>query len=290
MRTLVVLPTYDEAENIVEALTRVRAAAPDVDVLVVDDNSPDGTADLARAAAKEIPRVDVEVRERKDGLGNAYRHGFRIGMDRGYEVLMQMDADLSHDAASIPDLLAAIDGGAEAVIGSRYVPGGAIPHWPWYRRALSRYGNRYACFALRMTVHDATSGFRAYRTEALQAIDVFGTRANGYGFQIETAYRVSNSGRRLAEVPIVFTDRVRGYSKMSLSVMAEEMWLVTWWGVRDRFRSLARRVRRRDRGAGPGRGHRLSLSGRPAGSRARRGGPAGPGPGAPRPSRPAAAG
>jgi dolichol-phosphate mannosyltransferase len=252
MRTLVVLPTYDEAENIVEALTRVRAAAPDVDVLVVDDNSPDGTADLARAAAKEIPRVDVEVRERKDGLGNAYRHGFRIGMDRGYEVLMQMDADLSHDAASIPDLLAAIDGGAEAVIGSRYVPGGAIPHWPWYRRALSRYGNRYACFALRMTVHDATSGCRAYRTEALQAIDVFGTRANGYGFQIETAYRVSNSGRRLAEVPIVFTDRVRGYSKMSLSVMAEEMWLVTWWGVRDRFRSLARRVRRRDRGAGTG--------------------------------------
>jgi dolichol-phosphate mannosyltransferase len=249
MRTLVVLPTYDEAENIVEALTRIRAAAPDVDVLVVDDNSPDGTAELARAAAREIPRVDVEVRERKDGLGNAYRHGFRIGMDRGYEVLMQMDADLSHDAASIPALLAAVVDGAEAVIGSRYVPGGAIPHWPWYRRALSRYGNLYACFALRMTVHDATSGFRAYRTEALQAIDVFGTRANGYGFQIETAYRVSRSGRRLAEVPIVFTDRVRGYSKMSLSVMAEEMWLVTWWGVRDRVRSLARRVRRRGKDA-----------------------------------------
>jgi dolichol-phosphate mannosyltransferase len=245
MRILVVLPTYDEAENIVEALTRVRAAAPDVDILVVDDNSPDGTADLAKAAAAEIDRVDIEVRERKDGLGNAYRHGFRIGMDRGYDVLMQMDADLSHDASAIPSLLAAVEDGAEAVIGSRYVPGGAIPHWPWHRRAMSRWGNRYACWALRMSVRDATSGFRAYRVEALQAIDVFGTRAAGYGFQIETAYRVSQAGRPLAEVPIVFTDRVRGYSKMSFNVMAEEMWLVTWWGLRDRVRSLAARLRRR---------------------------------------------
>jgi dolichol-phosphate mannosyltransferase len=240
VRTLVVLPTYDEAANIAEALTRLRAAAPDVDVLVVDDNSPDGTAALARRSADELGQIDVEVRPRKDGLGNAYRHGFRIGIDRGYEVLVQMDADLSHDAAALPDLLAALDAGADAVIGSRYVPGGSIPHWPWYRRALSRYGNAYSCAVLGMTVRDATSGFRAYRVGALEEIDVFSTRAKGYGFQIETAYRVSRSGRSLTEVPITFTDRVRGYSKMSLTVAAEELLLVTWWGLRDRVLRRAR--------------------------------------------------
>ena len=241
MRTLIVIPTYEEALNITEVLTRVRAAVPHADILVVDDSSPDGTADLARAAGAELGQVDVLVRPKKDGLGNAYRHGFREGMDRGYEVLVQMDADLSHDPAALPSLFAALDDGAEAVIGSRYVPGGSVPHWPWYRRALSKYGNRYACIVLGMTVHDATSGFRAYRVDALKAIDVFGTRAQGYGFQIETAYRVSQSSRRLAEVPITFTDRVRGVSKMSFHVMSEELLLVTWWGIRDRFRSLVRR-------------------------------------------------
>ena len=240
---LVVIPTYDEAPNVTEVLSRVRAAVPHVDVLVVDDNSPDGTADLARAAAAELRQIDVLVRPKKDGLGNAYRHGFREGMDRGYEVLVQMDADLSHDPAALPSLLSELDAGAECVIGSRYVPGGSVPHWPWYRRALSKWGNRYACFVLGMTVHDATAGFRAYRVEALKAIDVFSTRANGYGFQIETAYRISRSGRRLAEVPITFTDRVRGYSKMSLKVMSEELTLVTWWGIRDRVRAITRRRR-----------------------------------------------
>lgn len=241
MRTLVILPTYDEVENITEALRRVRAAAPQIDVLVVDDNSPDGTAKVAMAAAEELGQIDVLVRDRKDGLGNAYRHGFQVGMDRGYEVLMQMDADLSHDAASLPDLLRALDDGAEAAIGSRYVPGGSIPHWPWFRRALSRYGNRYACLVLGMDVRDATSGYRAYRVDALRAIDVGTTRAKGYGFQIETAYRVSRAGRKLAEVPISFTDRVRGYSKMSVSVMVEELLLVTWWGLRDRALRRGRR-------------------------------------------------
>ncbi len=253
MRTLVVLPTYDEAANIVEVLQRVRAAAPQLDVLVVDDNSPDGTAALARAAADELGQIDVLVRERKEGLGNAYRHGFSVGLERGYSVLVQMDADLSHDPAAIPALLRAIDDGAEAVIGSRYIPGGSIPHWPWYRRALSRYGNRYSCLVLGMTVRDATSGYRAYRVDALKAIDVFSTRAKGYGFQIETAYRVSRQGRALAEVPIEFTDRVRGYSKMSLSVMVEELVLVTWWGLRDRVLRRVSGARRRGRG-GPGAG------------------------------------
>ncbi len=242
MRTLVVLPTYDEAVNIADVLTRLRAAVPDVDILVVDDNSPDGTADLAKAAAEDLGQIDVEVRAHKDGLGNAYRHGFRIGMDRGYEILMQMDADLSHDPTAVPDLLGAIDAGADAVIGSRYVPGGSIPHWPWHRRQMSRWGNWYACAVLGMSVSDTTSGFRAYRIEVLEEIDIFSTRAKGYGFQIETAYRISRSGKKLAEVPISFTDRVRGYSKMSLSVAAEELLLVTWWGFRDR---VLRRGRRR---------------------------------------------
>lgn len=234
VRTLVVMPTYQEAENVVEVLSRVRAAAPDVDVLIVDDSSPDGTAQLARAAAAELGQIEVLVRPKKDGLGNAYRHGFRVGLDQGYERLIQMDADLSHDPAALPSLLAALDEGAAAVIGSRYVPGGSIPHWPWHRRALSKWGNRYACAVLGMSVHDATAGFRAYDAGTLTAIDVFSTRAKGYGFQIETAYRVSQAGGRLAEVPIEFTDRVRGNSKMSVAVMIEELALVTWWGFRDR--------------------------------------------------------
>ena len=245
MRTLVVMPTYDEAPNIVEVLTRLRAAVPDVDVLVVDDSSPDGTADVARQVAAELGQIDVLVRERKDGLGNAYRHGFRVGLDRGYERLVQMDADLSHDPAALPSLLAGLDDGAMAVIGSRYVPGGSIPHWPWHRRALSRWGNRYAGFALGMSVRDATAGFRAYDAGTLAAIDVFSTRAKGYGFQIETAYRISQTGGRLLEVPISFTDRVRGESKMSFAVMIEELGLVTWWGVRDRVRRLLKRGRPR---------------------------------------------
>ena len=239
-----VLPTYEEALNIDEALRRVRAAAPHVDILVMDDNSPDGTADVARAMAAELGQIDVVVRARKDGLGNAYRHGFRLAFERGYEVVMQMDADLSHDAQDIPRLLERIDRGADMVIGSRYVPGGSVPHWAWYRRAMSRYGNRYACLALGMSIHDATAGFRAYQADTLKAVDVFSTRAKGYGFQIETAYRVSRQSCALDEVPIVFTDRVRGASKMSAAVMSEEMLLVTWWGIRDRLLPLVRRYGR----------------------------------------------
>jgi len=154
-----------------------------------------------------------------------------------------MDADLSHDPAALPSLLGALDAGAAAVVGSRYVSGGSIPHWPWHRRALSKWGNRYAGAVLGMAVRDATSGYRAYDAGTLAAIDVFSTRAKGYGFQIETAYRVAGSGGRLVEVPISFTDRVRGESKMSLSVMVEELALVTWWGLRDRWKKLSGRAR-----------------------------------------------
>jgi len=237
-----VIPTYEEAANITEVLQRVRAVLADADILVVDDNSPDGTADLARAAGTELGGVDVLVRAKKDGLGSAYRDGFRIGLERGYERLVQMDADLSHDPAALPTLLERLQGDVAGVIGSRYVPGGSIPHWPWHRRALSKWGNRYACVALGLHARDVTSGYRTYLAGTLDRIDVLSTRAKGYGFQIETAYRIARSGAQLAEVPIIFTDRTRGHSKMSLSVMVEELVLVTWWGIRDRLRDLRGRA------------------------------------------------
>jgi dolichol-phosphate mannosyltransferase len=242
-RTLVVVPTYLEVENIETYLRRLRQAVPDADILVVDDNSPDGTAAAAKAVAAELGGIEVMVRPVKDGLGNAYRAGFEKGLERGYDVLVQMDADLSHDPAALPTLLGALDQGADFVIGSRYVPGGSIPHWPFHRRALSRYGNLYTRFALRMPLTDATSGYRAYTADIVHAVDLVNTKANGYGFQIELAYRISRHGGRVVEVPIIFTDRVRGKSKMSWSIIAEEMWLVTSWGVRDRLRKLTRRSR-----------------------------------------------
>ena len=243
MRTLVITPTYVEAENIDEFLRRTRAALPSADILVVDDNSPDGTADIAEAAAAELGGIDVLRRPVKRGLGSAYRAGFAIGLEKGYEALVQIDADLSHDPAVLPDLLRALESGADLAIGSRYVSGGEIPHWPWFRRALSRYGNLYAAFVLGTGVKDATSGYRAYRADTLKSIDYATTRSKGYGFQIETEYRVHSWGGRITEVPIVFTDRVRGYSKMSWFIFAEELLLVTWWGMRDRARRLWRRRR-----------------------------------------------
>jgi len=243
VRTLVVVPTYIEAENVVEFLKRARAAVPDADILVVDDNSPDGTATLAQEAARDLGRIDVLVRPAKKGLGSAYRAGFAIGIEKGYDTLVQIDADLSHDPAVLPELLGALESGADLAIGSRYVPGGEIPHWPWFRRALSRYGNLYAAFVLGTGVKDATSGYRAYRADTLKSIDYATTRSKGYGFQIETEYRVHSWGGRITEVPIVFTDRVRGYSKMSWFIFAEELLLVTWWGMRDRARRLWRRRR-----------------------------------------------
>ena len=229
-----VLPTYQEAANVVEVLRRVRAAAPGADVLVVDDGSPDGTADLAQAAGRELGGVDVLRRTAKAGLGKAYRAGFAVGLERGYEVLVEMDADLSHDPAALPSLLRAVEDGADLAIGSRYVSGGSIPAWSASRRALSRNGNRYAAAALGLGVHDATAGYRAYRATMLDKIDLGAVRADGYGFQIEMTYRVARAGGTIVEVPIVFTDRVLGQSKMSGRIVVEALALVTWWGIRDR--------------------------------------------------------
>ncbi|HEX2850833.1 MAG TPA: polyprenol monophosphomannose synthase [Acidimicrobiales bacterium] len=241
MRSLIVIPTYQEAANVVDVLRRVRAAAPDVDVLVVDDGSPDGTADIADAAGHELGHVTVMRRPGKAGLGSAYRAGFRWGLDRGYEALVEMDADLSHDPAVIPELLANVADGVDLVIGSRYVPGGSIPTWTTWRRGLSRWGNRYAAWALGLDVADATAGFRAYRADALVDIAFETVRADGYGFQIETAYRMLQRGRKIVEIPICFFDRQQGASKMSGRIVAEALLLVTAWGARDRVRRLAHR-------------------------------------------------
>ena len=245
MRALVVLPTYEEADNIAEVLRRLRAAVPSADLLVVDDSSPDGTADIAKAAGHELGGVDVRIRAAKSGLGSAYRDGFREGLLRGYDVLVEMDSDLSHDPAALPSLLDAVEAGADLAIGSRYVPGGSIPNWPLHRRSLSRWGNRYAALLLRLTVKDSTSGFRAYRADVLRRVDLDSVRADGYGFQIEMAYRVARLGGTVAERPIEFRDRERGNSKMSSRIIVEALGLVTWWGIRDRVLGLARRPRSR---------------------------------------------
>jgi dolichol-phosphate mannosyltransferase len=235
MRTLIVLPTYQEAGNVAAVLRRVRAAMPAACVLVVDDGSPDGTADLAAAVAAELGGIELIRRPRKLGLGTAYRAGFRWGLDRDFEVIVEMDADLSHDPADLTRLLAAVEDGADLALGSRYIAGGSIPAWSTYRRTLSRQGNRYAAAVLRLPVADATSGFRAYRAATLAELDLQTVRADGYGFQIELVYRVTRQGGRIVEIPIRFTERVRGTSKMSGRIVAEALFLVSWWGVRDRL-------------------------------------------------------
>jgi dolichol-phosphate mannosyltransferase len=235
VRSLVVVPTYQEAANVERFLRAVRSAAPQVDLLVADDNSPDGTGDIAERAAAEMGRVEVLHRPGKEGLGNAYRQGFRWGLDHGYDVIVQMDCDLSHDPAMIPELLAAVADGVDCAIGSRYVPGGSTPGWPWYRRWLSRYGNRYTAGILRLGIKDATGGFRAYRATTLERIDIDSTKANGYAFQSEVAFRMVQAGLRLEEIPITFVDREFGTSKMSVRIMAESMARVTSWGLRSRF-------------------------------------------------------
>jgi dolichol-phosphate mannosyltransferase len=245
VRTLVVLPTFNEAENIEEVLRRLRAALPDASVLVVDDGSPDGTADIAEKLDRELGPIAVLRRPAKSGLGSAYRAGFRRGIAEGFDVLVEMDSDLSHDPAALPGMLQTLERTeAGLVVGSRYIPGGAIPAWSFHRRMLSEWGNRYAALVLGLQVRDATSGFRAYRASVVARLDLDRIRADGYGFQIEMAYAVRNLGERVVEHPISFTDRLRGKSKMSGNIVVEALALVTWWGLRDRaLRPLRRRVR-----------------------------------------------
>ncbi len=231
----VVIPTYNEHPNIERLIYAVHAAVPDATVLILDDHSPDGTADTARRAAEVIERVHVIDRPKKLGLGAAYRHGFRHALDAGAEIIVQMDADFSHDPAVIPALVAAVVAGADVAIGSRYVSGGTTPDWPKRRQWLSRYGNAYARWMLRIAAKDTTAGFRAYRAGILQDIDVDATQTNGYGFQIETGFLLTRQEANIVEFPIVFRDRTEGDSKMSVNIMSETMRLVTRWGIRLRL-------------------------------------------------------
>lgn len=241
MSPLVVLPTYQEAQNIRTVLERIRAAAPDAHVLVVDDGSPDGTADLAEEAGAVLGGIDVLRREAKGGLGPAYRAGFAWGLERGHDPILEMDADLQHDPEVLPLLIEATSGDRhDLAIGSRYVPGGAIDGWPRNRQLLSRWGNRYIGIMLSMPVRDATAGFRSYRAEILRKIGLDQVRADGYGFQIEMAYAVSRVGGRIIEIPITFHQRRSGESKMSPSIVSEALALVTRWGIRDRVDRLRR--------------------------------------------------
>jgi dolichol-phosphate mannosyltransferase len=239
MRVLVVLPTFNECENIGEVLHRTRVSLPDADVLVVDDGSPDSTAELAEAVGAELGHVEVLRRPRKAGLGSAYRDGFALGLARGYDVMIEMDSDGSHDPSVLPELVGAIERGADLAIGSRYVDGGSIPDWKPLRRAISRGGCWFARTMLGLSVQDATAGFRAYHSRVLSTIDFGRVRADGYGFQVEMTYLTELRGGRIVEVPICFHDRTRGSSKMSSRIVAEAFALVTWWSVRDHVTRIA---------------------------------------------------
>ena len=225
---LVVLPTYNEADNIEPITAAILEQGPRL--LVVDDGSPDGTGDIAdRLAVDE--RIDVLHRTEKLGLGPAYAAGFAWGLANGAQILCEMDADFSHDPSDLPRLLAAVDGGADVAIGSRYVRDGGVENWPLRRRVLSRGGNMYANVMLGVRLGDMTSGFRAFRADALQRLHPEDCRSSGYAFQIEMAWRAVRSGMNVTEVPIVFKDREAGDSKMSTDIAIEAMRLVTMWGL-----------------------------------------------------------
>ena len=234
-----VIPTFNEAESVVEVLDRVLAGEPRADVLVVDDGSPDGTAELVQKRAAEEPRVHLMERSGKQGLGAAYRAGFGWGLERGYDALVEMDADLSHPPDRLPALLDGL-ATADLVIGSRYVPGGRTVNWSRLREAISRGGNAYVRLALGMPVHDCTAGYRAYRREVLEDLGVDTVRSNGYCFQVEMVHKTWQEGFAVTEVPITFTERSSGVSKMSKRIVAEALLRVTQWaltGGRRRARS-----------------------------------------------------
>jgi dolichol-phosphate mannosyltransferase len=232
MRSVVVIPTYNEAGAITMTLDAVLREAPEVDVLVVDDDSPDGTGALVTAHPQYAQRVHLLRRGGKDGIGAAYRSGFAWALERDYEAVVQMDADLSHPPARLPALLAAL-GEADVAVGSRYVDGGAVQDWPLGRRAISRGGNVYVRLVLGLDVHDATAGFKAFRRDALVRIGAVDSESNGYCFQIENTWRANRLGLRVVEVPITFSDRTVGDSKMSGDIAREALKRVLVWRWRE---------------------------------------------------------
>jgi dolichol-phosphate mannosyltransferase len=226
VKALVVIPTLNEIDNIEHVLRALRAAAPTVDVLVVDDDSPDGTAARAETLARELGAVHVLRRQGRPGLGAAYRDGFAFALAHRYDVAVEMDADLSHEPTAVSTLLDAVAAGADLALGSRNVPGGATPGWPRRRRLLSRAGGAYARWMLGLTCHDPTGGFRAYRTALLRECELATVDAMGFGFQVEMVHRASRLGARVVEVPIVFHDRELGESKMTPAIAKEALRLV----------------------------------------------------------------
>jgi dolichol-phosphate mannosyltransferase len=261
-RVLVIIPTYNEAANIEPIVRRVRSANPDADVLVVDDASPDGTGEIADRLAAADSHVYVLHRPGKQGLGVAYIAGFHWGLERDYDVLVEMDADGSHQPEELHRLLDALrgmpgresggragsgsegDAGADLVLGSRWIPGGRVLNWPASRKILSRGGNTYARLALGIPLRDATGGYRAFRRKVLESIGLHGVASQGYCFQVDLAWRALRSGFRVVEVPITFVEREQGASKMSRSVVTEALWRITLWGARHRGRALLRRANR----------------------------------------------
>jgi dolichol-phosphate mannosyltransferase len=242
MRTLVVLPTYNEIFNVELMLRTLNEIVPECHVLVVDDGSPDGTAKRAHAVGAELGGVDVLERSAKSGLGSAYRAGFTWGLDHDFDNFVEIDCDFSHDPRALPELLIAAKE-YEVVIGSRYIKGGHIPNWRRSRRLLSRGGNEYAKLMLGLGVSDSTSGYRVYSASALAKIDYNSVTANGYGFQIEMTYRARSRGASIIEVPIKFKERQRGESKMSKAIVIEALALVTKWAVERGYRK-AKSLRR----------------------------------------------
>jgi dolichol-phosphate mannosyltransferase len=244
-RVLVIVPTYNEKDNVERVVGRLRAAVPAADVLVVDDGSPDGTGDLADGLAAADPQIQVMHRASKQGLGAAYVAGFGWGLERGYDVLVEMDADGSHQPEQLPDLLAALSS-ADLVIGSRWVPGGHVVNWPMSRQLLSRGGNTYVRMMLGFGVRDATGGFRAFRRQTLEALTLEDVNSAGYCFQVDLAWRAVRRGFIVTEVPIGFVERELGTSKMSGAIVREALWRVTIWGVALRLGQLRGLLRRGD--------------------------------------------
>ena len=243
-RVVVVIPTYNEAENLAWIVGRLRAAQPEVDVLVVDDGSPDGTGAIADDLAAADSRVRVVHRTAKAGLGAAYLHGFRVALDAGYDVIGEMDADGSHQPEQLHRLLEALED-ADLVIGSRWVPGGSVVNWPLNRELLSRGGNLYVRMLLGISVRDATAGFRLFRRTTLEKIDLESVQSTGYVFQTDMVARTLAAGLVVKEVPIEFVERVRGDSKMSGAVATESLKRITAWGLRERREQVRRAWRRR---------------------------------------------
>jgi dolichol-phosphate mannosyltransferase len=240
---LVLIPTYNERENLSRIVSRLRASVPEADVLVLDDNSPDGTGDVADQLATDDSQVRVLHRMNKEGLGAAYLAGFAWALDRGYDALVEMDADGSHQPEQLGSLLAAL-ANADVVLGSRWVPGGSVVNWPMHRKVLSVGGNLYVRVLLGMPIGDATGGYRAYRASALHALDLHKVASQGYCFQVDLAWRAIRSDLSVVEVPITFVERTVGDSKMSQEIVQESLRKITTWGVRyrlDQVRSLFHR-------------------------------------------------